>query len=73
MNAMRSRTCSRPQCSRPAKYTLTFDYADKMAAIGPLAFQAEPHSYDLCEVHAQRTTVPRGWTLVKPTPLVRTS
>lgn len=37
-----------------------------MAAIGPLAYQAEPHSYDLCELHASRTSVPEGWTLIKP-------
>jgi hypothetical protein len=32
--------------------TLTYDYADAMAVLGPLAIRREPHSYDLCERHA---------------------
>ncbi|WP_087005099.1 DUF3499 family protein [Gulosibacter sp. 10] len=66
---MRSRPCCRVACSRRAEYTLTFDYEDRMAAVGPLAVRSEPHSYDLCALHAGRTTVPEGWTLVKPTPI----
>lgn len=68
-DAMRPRPCSRVGCSRRAAYTLTFDYDDRMVAIGPLAYQAEPHSYDLCEHHARSTTPPVGWTLVRPTPM----
>ncbi|WP_125106937.1 MULTISPECIES: DUF3499 family protein [Gulosibacter] len=68
---MRSRPCSRVGCSRRAAYTLTFDYRDQMAAIGPLAFRAEPHAYDLCPLHAGRTSVPEGWTLIKPVPIGR--
>lgn len=45
--------------------TLTYVYADSTAVVGPLATQAEPHSYDLCTVHAQRLTAPRGWELVR--------
>jgi len=33
--------------------------------VGPLAAFAEPHSYDLCEEHAVRLTVPRGWEVVR--------
>lgn len=36
-----------------------------MAVVGPLATFAEPHSYDLCEEHAVRLTVPRGWEVVR--------
>ncbi|GAA2234831.1 hypothetical protein GCM10010401_03340 [Rarobacter faecitabidus] len=39
-------------------------YADSTAVLGPLATQAEPHSYDLCELHAKRLTAPRGWEIV---------
>nr|WP_225752242.1 DUF3499 family protein [Pseudoclavibacter sp. Marseille-Q3772] len=66
---MRSRTCARVSCSRRAEYTLTFDYTDKMVVIGPLAVRAEPHSYDLCRLHADRTTAPEGWTVLRPLPL----
>lgn len=33
--------------------------------VGPLASYSEPHSYDLCEEHAVRLTVPRGWEVVR--------
>ena len=45
--------------------TLTYVYADSTAVVGPLATQAEPHSYDLCNGHAQGLTAPRGWELVR--------
>lgn len=45
--------------------TLTYVYADSVAVLGPLATAPEPHSYDLCDVHAQRLTAPRGWELVR--------
>jgi hypothetical protein len=44
---------------------LTYIYADSTAVVGPLAAFAEPHSYDLCETHAVRLTVPRGWEVVR--------
>jgi hypothetical protein len=40
-------------------------YADSTAVVGPLATYAEPHTYDLCEVHATRLTAPRGWEVVR--------
>lgn len=45
--------------------TLTYVYADSTVVLGPLASQAEPHSYDLCETHAGRLTAPRGWEVVR--------
>jgi hypothetical protein len=45
--------------------TLTYVYADSTAVVGPLATQAEPHSYDLCPRHAHRLTAPRGWEVVR--------
>ena len=48
--------------------TLTYVYADSTAVLGPLAQQAEPHSYDLCMEHAERLTAPRGWEVVRLTP-----
>ena len=40
-------------------------YADQVAVLGPLATYAEPHSYDLCDQHAERLTAPRGWEVVR--------
>lgn len=59
------RRCSRTGCTRPAVATLTYAYSDLTAVVGPLASFAEPHSYDLCEEHAVRLTVPRGWEVVR--------
>jgi len=59
------RQCSRPACRHPAVATLTYDYSDSTAVLGPLSTQAEPHAYDLCEQHAERLTVPRGWQVVR--------
>jgi hypothetical protein len=56
-----SRCCSRPACKQPPVYTLTYVYKDSTAVLGPLAAYVEPHCYDLCEKHAGRLVVPRGW------------
>jgi hypothetical protein len=48
--------------------TLTYVYADSTAVLGPLATYAEPHCYDLCDMHSQRLTAPRGWEIVRITP-----
>ncbi len=45
--------------------TLTYDYRDSTAVLGPLATYAEPHAYDLCTQHAERLSVPRGWDVIK--------
>ena len=48
--------------------TLTYVYADSTAVLGPLATYAEPHCYDLCHMHAERLTAPRGWEIVRIVP-----
>ena len=48
--------------------TLTYVYADSTAVLGPLATYAEPHCYDLCQMHAERLTAPRGWEIVRISP-----
>lgn len=57
--------CSRPGCTGTATATLTYDYAGSTAVLGPLAVYAEPHSYDLCDGHAERLTAPRGWDVIR--------
>ena len=63
-----ARRCSRTACGRPAVTTLTYVYADQTAVVGPLATYAEPHSYDLCDVHAERLSAPRGWEVLRLAP-----
>jgi hypothetical protein len=63
-----TRRCSRTACGRPAVTTLTYVYADQTAVVGPLATYAEPHSYDLCEIHGERLSAPRGWEVLRLAP-----
>jgi hypothetical protein len=71
------RLCSRTACGARAVATLTYAYVDSTAVLGPLSPFVEPHSYDLCEAHADRLTVPRGWAVVRvegePQPRVPTN
>ena len=62
------RRCSRTACGRPATSTLTYVYADQTAVLGPLATYAEPHAYDLCDVHSERLSAPRGWEVLRLAP-----
>jgi hypothetical protein len=62
------RRCSKPSCTQPAVSTLTYVYADSTAVVGPLATYAEPHCYDLCQMHSDRLTAPKGWEVVRITP-----
>jgi hypothetical protein len=62
---MTNRPCSRQTCKEPAVATLTYVYADSMAVLGPLSVKAEPHSYDLCASHAERLSVPQGWSVLR--------
>lgn len=63
--ARTGRSCSRVSCRSLASMTLTYIYADSTAVLCPLATFSEPHSYDLCEVHGKRLTVPNGWNVIK--------
>lgn len=45
--------------------TMTYAYADSTAVLGPLAVDRVPGSFDLCVDHARRTSVPRGWEVIR--------
>ena len=62
---MLRRPCSKVACGDDAVATLTYDYADAMAVLGPLSYRSEPHSYDLCGRHSERLSVPLGWQVVR--------
>jgi len=57
------RPCARPQCSTPARATLTFNYATRDVWLERLADDVRPQAYDLCLTHAARTRAPHGWQL----------
>jgi hypothetical protein len=62
---VKARLCSKVACGEDAVATLTYDYADAMAVLGPLSYRSEPHSYDLCARHAERLSAPAGWQVVR--------
>lgn len=62
---MTVRSCSKVACSREAVTTLTYDYADSMVVLGPLSPAHEPHTYDLCAIHSDRLSAPKGWQVVR--------
>ncbi len=64
-DAVKPRLCSKVACGADAVATLTYDYADAMAVLGPLSYRTEPHSYDLCARHAERLSAPEGWQVVR--------
>ncbi|BDA63663.1 MULTISPECIES: DUF3499 domain-containing protein [Actinomyces] len=45
--------------------TLTSVYADSTIVLGPLATEAQPEAYDLCEKHVASFTAPRGWQIIR--------
>lgn len=65
MTVVRTRLCSKVGCAREAVTTLTYDYADQMAALGPLGAAGDPHAHDLCAIHTDRLSVPKGWLVVR--------
>ncbi|MDP0400280.1 DUF3499 domain-containing protein [Tsukamurella strandjordii] len=66
MNSVRQ--CCRPGCRNLAVATLTFDYRQSIAVLGPLGTTSEPHAWDLCDFHAGRMTAPRGWEMLRNLP-----
>ena len=64
-NSRGHRLCSRAGCRHLASQTLTYIYADSTAVLGPLATFAEPHAYDLCEIHGAKLTAPNGWQVIR--------
>ncbi len=57
------RQCSRTGCAERATVTLTYEYARAQVWLDALVTDRDPHSYDLCDRHAARLTVPQGWQL----------
>jgi hypothetical protein len=69
-----ARRCARPDCAQAASTTLAYEYETSTVWLAPLSEEAHPMTHDLCEAHADRMSVPRGWQLrdrrdVLPLPL----
>jgi len=56
-----ARQCTRQGCVHVATVTLSYQYSRSMVWLDELTPEREPHSYDLCDQHADRLTAPYGW------------
>jgi hypothetical protein len=61
--AVMQRQCSRTGCADTALFTLSYQYARSVAWLDDLLAERDPHSYDLCQRHTMRLSVPNGWRL----------
>ena len=59
------RKCEKPRCTASAVATLTYDYGEATAVIGPLSSKPSHRGYDMCSTHASRFTAPQGWQIVR--------
>ena len=59
------RACSKAGCGRATVATLTYDYGNSTVVLGPASTVHDPHALDLCEYHAEKLTVPRGWQVIR--------
>jgi hypothetical protein len=57
------RQCSRTGCAEEAVATLSYQYARSTAWLDDLSGERDPHSYDLCQRHTARLSVPNGWRM----------
>ncbi len=58
-----ARQCSRTGCAERASVTLTYHYGRSHVWLDDLSRDRDPHAYDLCDRHADRLSVPSGWSL----------
>jgi hypothetical protein len=47
----------------PAVATLAYQYGRSLVWLDDLLVERDPHTYDLCDRHAERLSVPNGWRL----------
>ncbi len=57
------RQCTRTGCAERAEVTLTYHYGQSQVWLDDLVRERDPHTYDLCDRHARRLSVPHGWHL----------
>jgi hypothetical protein len=59
-----TRACARPACGDVATATFVYDYGARTTWLDRLSAERHPMAYDLCPLHADTLSVPRGWRLV---------
>jgi hypothetical protein len=63
LKEMFPKKCSKPRCKNCAVATLDFNQPNKVATLLPLTDRADNRSFHLCQMHANRISVPTDWKL----------
>ena len=58
----RPRLCDRPACGAAATACLTFQYANRKVWLDDIPDDPDPSMIELCTYHADRVSVPVGWS-----------
>jgi hypothetical protein len=58
----RPRLCDRPACGATSTVALTFQYANRRVWLDDLPDDPDPSMIELCTFHADRVSVPVGWS-----------
>ncbi|EEH63816.1 hypothetical protein HMPREF0044_0835 [Gleimia coleocanis DSM 15436] len=59
------RQCVHFGCEERAVATLTYNYAEATAVLGPLPPEKAPYTSEFCEHHANTFTAPNGWQVIR--------
>jgi Protein of unknown function (DUF3499) len=62
---MSERACSKAGCSHSAVATLSYDYNQSIAVLGPKSPKPEPGCFDLCSQHSSSFSPPQGWQVIR--------
>lgn len=57
------RTCCRMRCEEAPVATIALRYQAREVVVGDLAPERDPNLLDLCRVHVEGLTPPRGWSI----------
>lgn len=57
--------CANFGCEQTAVASLTYDYQEATAVLGPLPPKPQANITEFCEQHANSFTVPQGWQVIR--------
>ena len=57
------RTCAKMRCGAEPVASVSLRYPELEVQVSDLQLERDPNVLDLCREHADRLTVPRGWTV----------
>jgi hypothetical protein len=55
------RGCAKTGCDEPAEASIGLRYGDRIVVMGDLETRYDPNLLELCSIHADALSAPRGW------------